>query len=79
MTKLRITSSLERVTQADHSHIAQIGKGDDTREAVLNASNPTVEMDLTDKTFFATVLDFVKLGIEHIFTGYDRVVFLACL
>jgi hypothetical protein len=76
---LRVTSTLYRITQPDHSHIIQIGEGDDTREAVLNATNPSVEAALGNKTFLATVWDFVKLGIEHIFGGYDHLAFLAGL
>ena len=79
VTSLRITSTLDRITQPDHSHIIQIGDGDDTREAILNASNPSVETQLGEKAFFQTVWDFVKLGIEHIFTGYDHLAFLAGL
>jgi hypothetical protein len=77
--KLHIVSTLDRVTQAGHSHILQIGEGDDARQAILNASSPSVEIDLEDKTFLATVWGFVKLGIEHIFTGYDHLAFLAGL
>jgi len=78
-TRIRITSTLDRITQADHSHIVQIGEGDDTREAVLDAKNPVVDISLEDKSFLATVSDFVRLGIEHIFTGYDHLAFLAGL
>jgi hypothetical protein len=78
-TTIRIISTLERITQADHSHIVQIGEGDDTREAVLDAKNSVVQVSLEDKSLFATVKDFVRLGIEHIFTGYDHLAFLAGL
>lgn|SRR5262245_1224841 len=79
ITRLRITSTLDRIADADHTHIIQIGEGDDTREAVLNTSNPSVETALGEKAFLQTVWDFVKLGIEHIFTGYDHLAFLAGL
>jgi HupE / UreJ protein len=79
VTNLRITSTLDRITQADHSHIVQIGEGDSAREAVLNASNPSVEAELGEKAFLQTSWDFVKLGVEHIFTGYDHLAFLAGL
>jgi HupE/UreJ protein len=78
-TTIQITSTLERITQADHSHIVQVGEGDDTREAVLDAKNPVAQVSLEDKSLFATVNDFVRLGIEHIFTGYDHLAFLAGL
>jgi hypothetical protein len=76
VTHVRISSTLDRITQADHSHFVQIGEGDDVRQAVLDAKSPVVEMDLNGRTFFETASDFVKLGIEHIFTGYDHLAFL---
>jgi HupE / UreJ protein len=79
VTKMKITSTLHRITQADHTHIVQIGEGDNTREAVLNATNPSVEIDLQEKTILAAVFDFARLGIEHIFTGYDHLAFLVGL
>jgi len=79
LTTVRITSTLDRITQADHSHIVQIGEGETTREAVLNASNPSVEAELGEKAFLQASWDFVKLGVEHIFTGYDHLAFLAGL
>ena len=79
VTNLRITSTLDRITQADHSHIVQIGEGDEMRQAVLNAANPSVEIDLSEKSMLATVWDFAQLGVEHIFTGYDHLTFLVGL
>jgi hypothetical protein len=78
-TKVRITSTLERITQTDHSHIVQIGEGDDTREAVLDAKNPVVDISVENKSSLGTITDFVRLGVEHIFTGYDHLAFLAGL
>ena len=76
---VKITSTLDRVTQSDHSHIVQIGEGDDSRQAVLNVENPSVQVTLGRKACFATVWDFLKLGVEHIFTGYDHLAFVAGL
>src|SRR5262245_43378465 len=44
LSEIRISSTLNRVTQADHTHLLQIGKGDDVREAVLDANRPTVDI-----------------------------------
>jgi len=38
-----------------------------------------VEINLNGRTFFETAWDFVKLGVEHIFTGYDHLAFLVGL
>lgn len=79
VTNLKVSSTLDRITQADHSHILQVGEGDDTREGVLSATNPYVEIDVNGQTFAETVWGFLKLGIEHIFTGYDHLAFLVGL
>src|SRR5262245_3558809 len=79
VTNLRITSTFDRVTAPDHSHIVQVGEGKDTREAVLNAANPSVETTLGEKALLQTAWDFMKLGVKHIFTGYDHLAFLAGL
>lgn len=77
--KLKVISTLELISQPDHSHIVQIGEGDDTREAVLSATNPSTVLSVAPATILTTVRDFVRLGIEHIFTGYDHLAFLAGL
>src|SRR5207247_1318780 len=75
----KVSATLDRITQADHSHILQIGEGDDTREGVLSATNPYVDIDVNGQTFVETAWGFLKLGMEHIFTGYDHLAFLAGL
>ncbi|MBI4475387.1 MAG: HupE/UreJ family protein [Acidobacteria bacterium] len=79
VTNLKISSTLDRITQSGHSHILQIGVGDDTREAVLDATNPSLEIGFEGRPFYETAWDFMKLGVEHIFTGYDHLAFLAGL
>lgn len=76
---LKISASLYQITQANHQHLLQIGEGDDTRQGVLDANRPFVNIDVNGRTFFQTVWDFVKLGIEHIVTGYDHLAFLVGL
>jgi hypothetical protein len=76
---LKISSTLDKLTQPDHTHILQIGEGDDTREGILNATYPSVEIPVGGRTFFETVWDFVRLGVQHIFTGYDHLAFLVGL
>ena len=76
---LRITSTLHRITQPDHRHLLALGEGDDTRQGVLNLQNPTVDIDVDGQTVFEVFSDFLKLGVEHILTGYDHLAFLAGL
>lgn len=77
--KLVVTSTLDRITQPNHSHIVQLGAGEDAREAVLTAQNPTAILSVGEKSFLVTAAGFVKLGVQHIFTGYDHLAFLVGL
>ncbi len=76
---IKVSSSLERLTQPDHRHLFRIGEGDDTREAVIDAARPSLDVDVEGPKFLQTVRDFVKLGMLHIFTGYDHLAFLVGL
>ena len=73
---LKITSALDRITQSDHRNLLQIGEGDDTRQGVLDATNPEADIDVHGPAFFETIADFLVLGVEHIVTGYDHLAFL---
>jgi hypothetical protein len=73
---LKITSSLDKLTQPNHRHLIQIGAADNLRQGVIDSTDPVIEIDVDGPTFFETVTDFLKLGIEHIITGYDHLAFL---
>ncbi len=45
-------------------------------EKVLNVTDCELEMELSSTLRSNTILQFVALGIEHILTGYDHLVFL---
>ncbi len=77
---LTVVSTLDRLTQENHQHLLQIGEGDDARTAVLDSAYPSIDIDYaTGIPFWVTIGDFVRLGIEHIFTGYDHLAFLLAL
>jgi hydrogenase/urease accessory protein HupE len=46
---------------------------------VLDAFNPSAVIDVDGPTFFESFTEFLLLGIEHIFTGYDHLAFLVGL
>ena len=74
---LTIVSTLDQLTQPDHRHLLQIGEGDQARHAVLDRNATEVVIDhATGIPLWVTTLDFVVLGLEHIFTGYDHLAFL---
>jgi hydrogenase/urease accessory protein HupE len=58
-----------------HTHLARVTAGGRTVERVARASSPGFEVEA-----IPSVLDeasrFLRLGVEHIFTGYDHLAFL---
>ena len=79
-TDLRIASTLDVITQDDHRHLLQIGEGSDARQTVLSRDYPGIDVDYTmGIPLWVTMSEFMVLGIEHIFTGYDHLAFLLAL
>jgi HupE / UreJ protein len=74
-----IMSALHEATQADHRHLVSVTRGDGTREAVVDQSSPTATFAEGQGSAFATLRRFVRLGLEHIVTGYDHLAFLIVL
>lgn len=58
-----------------HTHLARVNAGGHVVERVARASAPSFDVEATQ-----SVLDeasrFLRLGVEHIFTGYDHLAFL---
>ncbi len=78
--RLEIASTLDRITQPDHTHLLRMPQGSGLRQAVLTAERPVVEVTgLQGKSLVETVVSFVRLGVEHIFGGYDHLAFLVGL
>jgi hypothetical protein len=74
---LKVTSTLDRVTQANHQHLLVTGGGDDTRQGVLDVNHPSVNIYVEGHTAFEIVPDLLTLGFERSLTDYDHLVFLA--
>jgi HupE / UreJ protein len=77
--RLKVTSTLHRITQPDHQHLLVLGEGEDTRQGVLDIRVPSVEIDVGQQTTVEVFRDFLQLGITHIITGYDHLAFLTGL
>jgi hydrogenase/urease accessory protein HupE len=80
---LTLTSSLFLDLDETHTQFARLAPADDPgtslREAVLNASNVTFHIPDVHTGGSASsdrALSFFKLGIEHLLTGYDHILFL---
>lgn len=75
--RLTLTSTLDRITQPDHRHLSRVDLGAGTREGVLDRSMPAITLDAArPEPTGRAAWRFIRLGIEHIFTGYDHLAFL---
>jgi hypothetical protein len=79
VTRLEVTSTLYQITQPTHEHLTSANLNGTVHEAVLNGANPTTVFAAGDATTLKTFGNFVRLGIMHIFTGYDHLAFLVGL
>jgi len=80
VTDLTVVSRLDRITQPDHRHLLQIGHQSEARFAVLGSDAPELTIDYAAGIpLWVTILEFIELGVEHIFTGYDHLAFLVGL
>ena len=84
VTQLRVTSTLDQVAlhkigQPAHQHLITVRFDGGTRESVLDAAHPTAVFTSGGTSASITFTSFVRLGIEHIFTGYDHLAFLVAL
>jgi len=50
--------------------------GEDSRAMLITSTSGTIALN---PTWFGAAMTFVGLGIEHILTGYDHLLFLLCL
>jgi hypothetical protein len=65
-----------------HVNFAVIINGDDLDQAVFDASHRTYRYDALagdDGSLLGTLLQYMRLGVTHIWTGYDHLLFLICL
>jgi hydrogenase/urease accessory protein HupE len=80
---LTVTSSLFLDFDESHTQFVRLAPPDDPKqllhEAVLNESNMTfhvADVKAGGSAWFERAIAFAKLGIEHLLTGYDHILFL---
>jgi hypothetical protein len=76
VSSLDVTSTLYQVMAPDHQHLLTVMLNGTLHEGVLNASSPRAVFTGIATTRLETMWKFVRLGVEHIFTGYDHLAFL---
>ena len=84
VTQLSVTSTLDQIMQHPigqprHQHLISVRFDGEPRESVLDAAHPTAVFFSSGASSWKTFASFVRLGIEHIFTGYDHLAFLVGL
>jgi hydrogenase/urease accessory protein HupE len=77
-SRLKIISRTLNLLQRGHRQYLSVvdEQGNKLSEKVLDAADCQLEIALSSITKSNTRLQFVHLGIEHILTGYDHLVFL---
>src|SRR5208282_5961830 len=60
------------------THLARVNAFGQVVERIARSSTPSFEVD-THPTVWAAAWRFLRLGVEHIFTGYDHIAFLLAL
>ncbi len=63
---------------AGQTHLARVSVGGEVVERIARSSTPAFELDV-HPSVWAAARRFLRLGIEHIFTGYDHIAFLLAL
>ena len=65
---------------AQHKNLAKVVAGEQTQQAVFSEENQRQRFVIGGKvSLLSQIGEFVKLGIEHIFLGYDHIMFLFAL
>jgi hydrogenase/urease accessory protein HupE len=72
--RVTLRCDMLRDVVASHQTLAKITAGGQTRDFVFE-NGRSFEINTSPSTF-ETVLQFVRMGILHIFTGYDHIAFL---
>jgi HupE / UreJ protein len=76
VTTLRVNCTLFQVMHADHQHFITLRLNGNLHEAILDARTPQTAFTGVKASRVKTAWTFIRLGIEHIFTGYDHLAFL---
>lgn len=76
ITALDVSSSLYRIMPPGHKLLMSVVLNGTLHQAILDSSTTQATFSGTATTNLETLWRFGKLGVEHIFTGYDHLAFL---
>jgi len=76
VTALTVKSTLPEIMAAGHQHLLSVRLNGTLHQSILDARTTEVTFSGVQSTNLQTFIRFVRLGVEHIFTGYDHLAFL---
>jgi hypothetical protein len=76
VTALDVKSTLYEIMPDGHQHLMSVRLNGTIHQAILDARTPEARFSGVQTTNLQTLWRFVRLGVEHIFTGYDHLAFL---
>jgi hypothetical protein len=76
VASLEVTSTLYEIMPPGHRLLMTVTLNGTLHEAILDAGTTRASFTGTSATTRQTVWRFGRLGVEHIFTGYDHLAFL---
>ena len=76
ITSLEVESHLDQIMPPGHKHFLAVKMGDTVQQAILDSGTTKATFTGVAIPKWQTSLRFIRLGIEHIFTGYDHLAFL---
>ena len=79
VTTLEVRSTIYEIMPAGHEHLMSARLNGTLHEAILNAHTQQSAFSGVKSTNPETLWRFGRLGVQHIFTGYDHLAFLLSL
>jgi hypothetical protein len=76
VTILSVKSTLYEIMPAGHQHLMSVRLNGRLHEAILDSRTREAAFTGVKATNLQTFWRFIRLGVEHIFTGYDHLAFL---
>jgi len=73
-----LTLGILELLPPGHTHLARVTAGGQVVERIARTTTPTIEIAV-NPSVWAAAWRFLRLGVEHIFTGYDHIAFLLAL
>lgn len=64
---------------AQHRALVSIASGSNTQSRVISADTPEIVITTRDNAVMSMLVDYARVGVWHIWTGFDHVLFVVAL